>query len=99
MRLLGTGVTLRLANERFDKDPGSVEAQVFVECEDDGGGRWRSEGPSVIRDVPSGDGDPTTDLLGLAQHQRDANLGVLLGDLRRAGYDVTRWSSTRACFE
>ena len=33
----------------------------------------------------------TTDLLELAQHQRDANLGVLLGDLRRAGYDVTRW--------
>ena len=49
-------------------------------------------------DVPSGDGDPTTDLLELAQHQRDANLGVLLGDLRRAGYDVTRWEFYASLF-
>lgn len=96
VELTGTGVELRLVGESphsgedFNPRDPRIEAQCFVEVVD-GPRRERWGGSTGLFDLPGDDEGLTSGLLGAAHRERDGNLGGLLGDLRRAGYDVTRW--------
>jgi hypothetical protein len=103
VRLLGTGVELRLEDEdeaplrdphgsprADDRQAQRVGAQTFVEVED-GQRREKWPGATGFYDLPSDDEDLTNGLLMIAHTERDLNLGGLLGDLRREGHDITRW--------
>lgn len=84
---LGTGVVLLPAwNADGQKLP--IAAEVFV---DYGAGREERVGGNFMTATVRLDADPTTDLVNAAHSQRELNLGTLLGDLRIAGEDVTRF--------
>ena len=108
-RVLGTGVELRLPCDNWDEDTlrqvrGTsdglvVEAQVFVDVEDDGR-RFRVGGTTGLgagMTVPT-DADPTTALVQAAYETREMHLGDLLGHMRRGNCDVTRFEFYAAPF-
>lgn len=74
-----------------------IEVQVFADLEDSG--RRYRVGGTVQRGplVPLSE-DPTTALVHIADEARQTHLGDLLGDLRTAGCDVTRFEFYAAPF-
>ena len=94
-----TGVRLRLPMEHEDglgaPQDGEVlvVAQAFAELRQDDGAPERWDGASCFtRRVPT-DRDPTLELLAAAE---EAGPVEVLGDLRIAGYGVSRWDVFRA---
>src|SRR4051812_27080560 len=106
-RLVGTGVVLRRPQRQAWEaaqpqavDPASgelmVEIQIFAELE--ASGRKGRIGGSTDRAAISATEDPTKRLVDLAEEARELHLGPLLGDLRIAGCDLTRFEFYSAPF-
>lgn len=70
---------------------GRVEAQCFVSVRAGNGRIDRWHGSTGYYGGPPVRTDPTSALLEVAMSERANNLGGILGDLRREGYDITRW--------
>jgi hypothetical protein len=70
---------------------------VWIEVEQDGE-RIRNGGPVCSGLLLVLGEDPTRSLVDLAMQQRDTNLGTVLGDVRIAGADVTRFECYSAPF-